>query len=875
MYGRLVHHHPRVYTLPAAVWRFQKRKVQAPRARPTPVIAKYGKFEYVLAEHYRFEDELGRGAMGTVYRAKDVRLGRPVAIKMLHPMLTNELGVARFQSEIRIAAGLHHPNIIGVHDCGEADGRLFYVMDYLGGETLRDRLDRETQLAVDDALAIVEQVAEGLQYAHEHGVVHRDIKPENILLAEGRACLVDFGLARALGDVDTLRLTASGISMGTPHYLSPEQAAAEKEVGPKTDQYSLACVLYEMLAGEPPFTGPTAASIAMRHLSEAPRPLQVRRHSTPKGVDAAVMRAMEKVPADRFPTVRSFARALRATDDAPIAELAPRPFRSHATFLAVAMALAVTAAALVVSRIWRETDAVADGDARLASNGSEMQRRIAVLYFDDNSDQHQLRYLADGLTESVIAQLSAVQGLAVVSRNGVKQFRDSAVAFDKMVKALGVGSVVEGSLRNSGDSIQVTVRLVDAESGVAVGSTNIVRPANSVVSLEDEIGYQVSMFLRRRLGEHIRLMDVRAGTRNEKALDLVLRAERIRKDAAELAAHADSIGSKVAIAQQLRRADQLLTKAEAEDPRWTRPIVARGWIALEGATVEEGMPARLALLKTAYAHARHAFVHDSLNPTVLELIGTVEWNLATVGYTAKMDQHLVDAARAHLQAAVSADTNLAGAWATLSTLLGFSERPEEVREADLYAKRALEADAYLSNAAGILHRVFRSALHLGDTASARTWCGRGKQTAIGDARFVECDLTLMLYANGRPEPLRAWSIVQQLDRLDPPEKARAAGAPYDPVHRRMMAAIVSARAGDTERARAELARARREVAGDSGQRIDLLLDEAVLWYSLGARDSAAERLRMYIHSRGYRQFLTVDPLLAPIMALTTPGSPRY
>jgi serine/threonine protein kinase/DNA-binding transcriptional regulator YiaG len=310
------------------------------------VIAKYGKFEYVLAEHYRFEDELGRGAMGTVYRAQDVKLGRPVAIKMLHPMLTNELGVARFQSEIRIAAGLHHPNIIGVHDSGEADGRLFYVMDYLGGETLRDRLKREKQLSVEDAIRIVEQVAEGLQYAHDHGVIHRDVKPENILLAEGRACVVDFGLARALGDVNTERLTASGLSVGTPHYLSPEQATAEKDVGPKADQYSLACVLYEMLVGEPPFTGPTATSIAMRHISEAPTPLRVRRHTTPIGVEVAVTRAMEKVPADRFASMKEFAQACRARKTMSSVKKArsPKTLIRRATLVSAAV---VTAAVLL------------------------------------------------------------------------------------------------------------------------------------------------------------------------------------------------------------------------------------------------------------------------------------------------------------------------------------------------------------------------------------------------------------------------------------------------------------------------------------------------------------------------------------------------
>ena len=261
------------------------------------MIGKFGPFEYPLAHRYTFDAELGRGAMGCVYRATDLRLGRAVAIKVLHATLANDAGVRRFQSEIRIAAGLHHPNIVSVHDSGEVDGRLFYVMDYLAGETLRDRLAREKQLPIDDALSIVDQVSLGLQFAHDLGIVHRDIKPENILLVDGDVKIVDFGLARAVVDSDE-RLTATGLSVGTPQYLSPEQASAEKVVGPKCDQYALGCVLYEMLVGEPPFTGPTATAVAMRHIVDAPVPPRSRRRTTPAAIDAAVMRALEKIPAD-------------------------------------------------------------------------------------------------------------------------------------------------------------------------------------------------------------------------------------------------------------------------------------------------------------------------------------------------------------------------------------------------------------------------------------------------------------------------------------------------------------------------------------------------------------------------------------------------
>ena len=276
------------------------------------MIANFGTFEYALADRYRFELELGRGATAIVYRARDLRLGRPVAIKILHGSYTNEVGSRRFQSEIRIAAGLHHPGIIGIHDCGEADGRLFYVMEYLGGETLRARLLRERELSVRDALLVTRQVADALQHAHDRAIIHRDVKPENIILADGRACLTDFGLARAINDAASERLTASGMTVGTPEYLSPEQAAAERTVGEPADQYALACVLYEMLAGTPPFSGPTATAIALRHVRDVPPSLRLRRPDLPHAVDNAVSRALRKVPQDRYESVREFKEAFDA-----------------------------------------------------------------------------------------------------------------------------------------------------------------------------------------------------------------------------------------------------------------------------------------------------------------------------------------------------------------------------------------------------------------------------------------------------------------------------------------------------------------------------------------------------------------------------------
>jgi len=263
-----------------------------------------------LKDRYRIEREIGRGGMATVYLALDLKHGRKVAIKVLKPELAAVLGAERFVQEIRTTAALQHPHILPLHDSGEADGFLFYVMPFIDGETLRQKLDRETMLGIEEALKIATEVADALHYAHEHGVVHRDIKPENILLAGGRPMVADFGIALAVSAAAGGRMTETGLSLGTPHYMSPEQATAEKEITGRSDIYSLASVLYEMLTGEPPHQGGSAQAIIMKIIAEEAAPVTRVRKSVPPHVAEAIGQALEKLPADRFRTAGEFARAL-------------------------------------------------------------------------------------------------------------------------------------------------------------------------------------------------------------------------------------------------------------------------------------------------------------------------------------------------------------------------------------------------------------------------------------------------------------------------------------------------------------------------------------------------------------------------------------
>src|SRR3989475_9165851 len=256
-----------------------------------------------MADRYTLERELGAGGMATVYLAHDPRHNRKVAIKVMNSELAAIIGAVRFLQEIETTANLQHPNILPLFDSGEVDGTVFYVMPYVQGESLRNRLAREVQLPVADAVRIAVEIAGALDYAHHHGVIHRDIKPDNVLLHDGRPLVADFGIALAWSHRDGLtRITKTGVSLGTPHYMSPEQAAGEQNLDPRADTYALGVVLYEMLAGEPPFTGLTAQAIFARVLSEEPRPLVFHRKTVPLQVDAAVARALEKLPADRWQT---------------------------------------------------------------------------------------------------------------------------------------------------------------------------------------------------------------------------------------------------------------------------------------------------------------------------------------------------------------------------------------------------------------------------------------------------------------------------------------------------------------------------------------------------------------------------------------------
>ena len=317
-------------------------------------------FVHALADRYVVEREIGAGGMATVFLARDLKHDRKVALKILDPELAAVMGVERFLAEIRVSANLQHPNLLPLFDSGEGpNGSLYYVMPYVEGQSLRHRIDREKQLPVDEALRITTAIASALDYAHRHGVVHRDLKPENVLFQEGQPVVADFGIALAVSHAGGLRITQTGVSLGTPSYMSPEQATGDRAIDGRTDIYSLGAILYEMLTGEPPHTGTTAQAIIARVLTEKPRSLRTVRPAVPAHVEAAVERALEKLPADRWETAGAFCDALDQRVSATLRSRAvrPRTLTSPLSLALVVITVAAVVAALVEWRTARAADA--------------------------------------------------------------------------------------------------------------------------------------------------------------------------------------------------------------------------------------------------------------------------------------------------------------------------------------------------------------------------------------------------------------------------------------------------------------------------------------------------------------------------------------
>jgi serine/threonine-protein kinase len=620
-----------------------------------------------LADRYTLEKELGRGGMAIVYLAHDVRHDRKVAIKVLHEEVSVVLGPQRFRREIQFASKLSHPHILPIFDSGEVEQQLYCVMPFIDGESLKSRIHRDRQMAIDDALRIGCEVASAIDFAHRNGILHRDIKPENILLTKGGDAIVaDFGIARAINEAGDEAITRSGVTLGTPGYMSPEQAAADKGLDGRSDIYSLGCCVYEMLAGSPPFTGPTAQVLIARHTLEQAPPLQIARQTIPDHVAATVMRALAKSPADRFKTAGEFADGLsgRITVTMPRISGASDGYRDKPVSR-LRGPLILAAGAIVLLAGFLAVQLARRGSGGTSAMASELEpTRVAVMYFEDRSGGP-LSYLADGFTEALIERLAEVRALDVVSVNGVSPFRGDNVSPDSVASVLRAGTIVQGSVEARGtDSVRVTVRLVEGVSGVDFRRTVLDGAIGDPLQLREDLVARAAEYLRSRLGDEIRLQQRRVDTRNAAAWGLVQQAEQVKKNAEELAADDDLDGSSARFA----RADSMLAGVEHLDDAWVEPIVMRGGIAYRQARLEPNRMLVDGHIARGMEHVGRALAADPRNADALELRGTLRYLRWLMSLEANPDRAslLLRDAENDLRSAVAISPANASAWSVLS-----------------------------------------------------------------------------------------------------------------------------------------------------------------------------------------------------------------
>jgi len=575
-----------------------------------------------LADRYQLDRELGAGGMATVYLATDVRHARQVAVKVLRPELSATLGPDRFLQEIRIAANLQHPHILAVHDSGDAQGFLYYVMPYIEGPSLREKLAKHGELPVAEAVRILRDVADGLAAAHARGVVHRDIKPENVLLSGRHALVADFGVAKAVSEATGRQsLTTAGVALGTPTYMAPEQAAADPHVDHRADLYAFGVMAYEALTGRPPFQGGTPQQVLAAHITEAPVAVTIRRTNLAPALAGLVMRCLEKKPADRpqsadevLAVLESVATPSGGTTPTLAAPVASVPRHAWARWAAVAGGVALAGLAIFAGeRAW--------SGARAGAQGAKTGKALAVVPFDNETGDTANAYLGSGLAEDLVTALGRVPGLEVKSPSAARRALAREGATLASVGALlGADYIVEGSLRRAGTGWRVTARLVRPADEVQVWSESFDRPEKELLNLAPDIATRLSMSLVGQLGADTRAAMAERPTTNADAYEAYLRGN---FDAAQRTR--DKLQMALTEYQHALALDPSLNAARARlgfvlslkaDFRWFLPgetfhaTIARGLAAVDSAlasdsSLADGWFARCSLLWEDYGYGGH------------------------------------------------------------------------------------------------------------------------------------------------------------------------------------------------------------------------------------------------------------------------------
>jgi serine/threonine-protein kinase len=674
-----------------------------------------------LADSYRLERELGRGGMATVFLAHDLRHDRPVALKVVHPDLAATLGPERFRREIRTTARLQHPHILPVLDSGEAADQLWYTMPYVEGESLRDRLRREVQLPLDDALQIAREVADALAYAHGQGIVHRDIKPENILLSRGHALVADFGIARALQAADAEQLTATGVAVGTPAYMSPEQADGRSNVDGRSDLYSLGCVLYEMLTGEVPYTGRTPQAVIAKRVLEPLPHVRTLRASVSEAVEQAINRALAVTPADRFATAAEFSRALAQPHPGPTTIGSPAaPHRDGGRRVPVGLATLALSIVLGVGILlaWSRTRPDATANA---------VKRLAVLPFENLGDTADA-YFADGVANDLRAKLSQIAGLAVIARGSSNEYKGTTKTQQQIARDLGVDYLLTATVQwekpaGGVSRVRVDPELVDVRPGHApqtLWGKSFDAELTGVFQVQADIAGQVAQALNVALGDSAKHELASKPTQSLPAYEAFLRGEASSQG---MLAEPSSLRQAIAAYEQAVALDSSFVRAWAQLARaratlyWTAPTpelaeaarrAAEQALALApaGPDGHEALGAFYLIVPKDYPHALR---EDSTG------LAVASGNAELLGQAATAETFLGrwEAARGHLEQAARLDPRSSFTAQLLGRVLLYTRRYPE-------AERALDRALQLMPA-NLLIRYTRVlvALARGDLAGAQ------------------------------------------------------------------------------------------------------------------------------------------------------------
>jgi len=812
----------------------------------------------LLGGRFELGGLLGRGGMAEVYRATDLHHHRQVAVKILRRDVIDSIGVERFRREIAVTAAFTHPHILGLLESGEAtttDGArlLFYVMPLIEGETLRDRLAREGHLPLRDAVRIAREILEALQYAHEHGVIHRDIKPGNILLSGGHAVVADFGIARpvvrSIADADDEpTLTVSGVAVGTPAYMSPEQALAGATVDTRCDLYSAGCVLYEMLTGRAPFDASTGQAVIARKMTGVFVPPSIMRPGLPAVFDEIVARALHPDPADRFASAGVFLGAMDGLGDTAsirttTGSASAVPSRTSWLRAAVLVAAGVI---LVAGGSWAWRFAQSRSSARLADDAPDPSR-VAVLPFENLSPDTSLAYVANGITTDLIDELAQVHALTVVSKNGVAPLLAKSVGVDSLARVLRVGSVITGDVRPIASGVSVTVRLVDGRTGQQLASQDASGTLPDLLVVRSAVVDNAARFLRSRLGEQVRISTTQRGASNPKAWELVERVRALRlgdlSKAWQLPAQER--------ARRFLHADSLVIEAARLDTRWPEPFVERALLSMLQARTEEaaaatgsagaaaGRDSARARYRDAIHWADQALIRDANDADALRFRGGARMELWRSAPDATSDS-LRALAESDLRAALDRRPNLAAAWNDLSALLSLSGDFSEAEDA---AGQALRTDEYLSSAPDVLARLQFSALGAEHNEAAAKWCAEGQRRYPNDPRFFACELTTLGWTGDKPSDVaRAWRVLDDAEKRYTADVLKSGLAT-----RRLFVAAVAAHAGLRDSANAIVARTRAALPNDvPSPSADF--GEAHVRALLGQNEDALRLLERYLSS---------------------------